>query len=352
MQLNELSLFSGYGGLSLGLRLANLNVRTVAYVEWEKYPQEIIKARIKDGFLDDAPIFGDVSAFRGKQFRGLVDILTAGFPCQPHSVASSERKGASDDRNKWPDTLRIIREVRPRYVILENVPGISSASKLRRTPNYGAVVVGELASEGYVVRWETLGAIDISAPHRRKRWWCIGVLADSDSYGQFNQSGSTTRQDGTEGRKECSPNSEPGGDSVARERVSLHETGLGEEAVGRGLYDCEDSTKLGDSDSNAAQGMEQGSQQSGNQRPFRLPGGTSQLPVWPPSPNDPDGWEQVIRERPDLAPAITKEAESEFRGVADGATHRVDRLKATGNGVVPSVVAEFLRIIGISERSR
>ena len=125
--LNELSLFSGYGGFSLGLRLAGLQTRTVAYVEWEKYPQEILKARIKDGYLSDAPIFADISSFRGEQFRGLVDIITAGFPCQPHSVAGLQR-GANDDRNKWPDTLRVIREVAPRYVLLENVAGISNAS--------------------------------------------------------------------------------------------------------------------------------------------------------------------------------------------------------------------------------
>jgi site-specific DNA-cytosine methylase len=527
-ELRELSLFSGYGGFSLGLKLTGIPTRTVMYVEWERYPQEIIKARINDKILDDAPIWGDISTLDGEQFRGVVDIITGGFPCQPHSVAGL-RRGADDERNLWPATIRIIREVRPRYVILENVPGILSASRKRGTPAYGGTVVGELAQEGYRVRWETVGADDVGAPHRRKRWLCFGELvnaesegsgrirnesgeertrhsdvvlgvsgrvhdtemadsghdqrggwdtlrgveeeprsqkrtheessgrgespsgfwseresgdggtarelaysnliirwpgqeprepqggatgqpsgnssrelADSDSYGQFNQSGSTTRQDGAEGRKECSPNSEPGGDSVARERVSLHETGLGEEAVGRGLYDCEDSTELadsdssrsgedrqsselrtkgieqppgdsglpragedgevtqrtsvGNSDSNAAQGMEQGSQQGEHQRPVGLPDGTSQLPVWPPSPNDTDGWERILRERPDLAPAITKEAESEFRGVANGRSSRVDipptndrvnRLKALGNGVVPSVVTEFLRRVTI-----
>jgi DNA (cytosine-5)-methyltransferase 1 len=373
-ELRELSLFSGYGGFSLGLKLAGIPTRTVMYVEWEKYPQEIIKARINDKILNDAPIWGNISTLNGEQFRGVVDIITSGFPCPPFSVAGL-RKGADDERNLWPETLRIIREVRPRYVLLENVSGILSGSRKRGTPAYGGTVVGELAQAGYRVRWETVGADDVGAPHRRKRWLCFGELADSkcqrsiqcepqgqsryqqglsegsggeladaegefcqwvepegsssrqpqeeardrsrdeeladsDSNGQFNQSGSTTRQDGAEGRKECSPNSEPIRDSDARERVSLHETGLGEEAVGRGLYDCEDS---------------------------------NELPTWPPSPSDTYGWGRVLRERPDLAPAITKEAESEFRGVANGRSSRVDRLKALGNGLVPSVVAEFLR---------
>jgi len=108
--LNELSLFSGYGGFSLGLRLAGIQTRTVAYVEWAKYPQEILKARIKDGYLDDAPIFSDISSFRGEQFRGVCDILTASFPCQPFSVAGKQR-GSDDERNLWPETLRLIREV-------------------------------------------------------------------------------------------------------------------------------------------------------------------------------------------------------------------------------------------------
>jgi len=108
--LNELSLFTGYSGISLGVKLANINTRTIAYVEWEKYPQEIIKARIKDGFLDDAPIFSDISSFRGEQFRGMVDLCTAGFPCQPHSFAGA-RRSSEDSRNKWPATLRDISEV-------------------------------------------------------------------------------------------------------------------------------------------------------------------------------------------------------------------------------------------------
>ena len=76
--LTELSLFSGYGGFSLGLRLAGIQVRTVMYVEWERYPQEILKARIKDGFLDDAPIWGDISTLDGEQLNGVVASLRQG----------------------------------------------------------------------------------------------------------------------------------------------------------------------------------------------------------------------------------------------------------------------------------
>jgi len=313
--MNELSLFSGYGGFSLGLRLAGLQTRTVAYVEWEKYPQEILKARIKDGYLDDAPIFADISSFRGEQFRGMVDIITAGFPCQPHSVAGLQR-GANDDRNKWPDTLRVIREVGPRIVVLENVPGLASASKKRGTPAYGGTVVGELASLGYSVHWQTLGAGDVGAPHRRKRWWCIGV---ADSEGECSQ---WFKSEGSGSRE---PQEETGN---------------------RGR-----DGQLADSTKQGLEGVGNNGHQEGWQEPHGSVGLRSgAIPVWPPSPSDTDGWERVIRERPDLSPALTKEAEPQFRGVVDGRSRRVDELKALGNGIVPAVLAEFLhRVLGPQE---
>ena len=170
--MNELSLFSGYGGFNLGFQLAGLKVRTVGYVEWEKYPQEIIKARIKAGYIDDAPIFADIRAFDGTQYRGLVDIVTGGFPCQPHSVAG-QRQGEADERNMWPDTARVIDEVRPHFILLENVPGILSGDAGR--PPYGGTVIGELSTLGYDCQWGVVGARDAGAPHKRERWWGLGV---------------------------------------------------------------------------------------------------------------------------------------------------------------------------------
>ena len=166
----EMSLFSGYGGFSLGLRLAGLNTRTICYVEWDKYCQQVIQARIGDGHLDDAPIWDDIKSFDGRPWCGTVDILSAGFPCQPHSNAGL-RKGAADDRNLFPDTLRIIGEVGPRLVILENVPGINVGNGGR--PPYGGTVVGELAEFGYDAEWRVISAADAGAPHLRNRWWLL-----------------------------------------------------------------------------------------------------------------------------------------------------------------------------------
>ena len=179
--LRELSLFSGYAGFSLALRLARINTRTVMYVEWEQYAQEIIKARIRDGYLDDAPIWSDISTLDGRELRGLVDVISAGFPCQPHSVAGKQRRDA-DPRNLWPDTLRAIREVGPRYVLLENVPGILSGDEGR--PAYGGTVIGELSEAGFdYCRWDVVSAADVGAPHLRQRWWCWATrMAYSDQH--------------------------------------------------------------------------------------------------------------------------------------------------------------------------
>ncbi len=112
--MNELSLFTGAGGGLLGSRM--LGWRTVGYVEWDDYCQRVLAARINDGLLDPAPIFGDVRTFvcdgYAASYQGMVDVVTAGFPCQPFSVAG-KRAGEADERNMWPATLDFIRIVRP-----------------------------------------------------------------------------------------------------------------------------------------------------------------------------------------------------------------------------------------------
>ena len=180
----EMSLFSGYGGFSLGLRLAGLNTRTICYVEWDKYCQQVIQARIGGGHLDDAPIWDDIKSFDGRPWRGTVDILSAGFPCQPHSNAGLRKvaRGLSDDRDLWPDTLRVISEVAPRTgILLENVPGILVGSDGR--PPYGGTVVGELAEIGYDAEWRVVSAASAGAPHLRKRWWLVAHATQLSSYG-------------------------------------------------------------------------------------------------------------------------------------------------------------------------
>ena len=173
--MNELSLFSGAGGGLLGTKL--LGWRHVGYVEYERYCQQVIAQRIKDGFLDEAPIFGDIDHFiesgASKKYAGFVDVVTAGFPCQPFSVAG-KKKGQDDDRNKWPSTIQIIRDVQPRYALLENVPGLLNSG-------YFQEILGSLAQARYDAKWIVLGADDVGAPHRRKRLWIKATSQDPNT---------------------------------------------------------------------------------------------------------------------------------------------------------------------------
>jgi len=169
--MRELSLFSGAGGGLLGTKL--LGWKAIGYVEWNEYCQRVIAQRIADGYLDRAPIFGDVRQFvesgAARQYRGFADVVTGGFPCQPFSAAGKQL-GADDPRNMWPATRDCIRDVQPRSVLLENVPGLVSCG-------YLGTVITDLAALGYVGRWGVIGAADCGAPHERDRLW---IVAHSD----------------------------------------------------------------------------------------------------------------------------------------------------------------------------
>jgi len=161
--VNELSLFSGGGGGLLGTKL--LRWKNIGYVENNDYCQRIITQRIRDGILDEAPIFGDIRAFLSdgyaEAYQGLVDVVTAGFPCQPFSVAGRQA-GEDDPCNMWPETWESIRIIRPRYVFLENVPGLLAHKYIQR-------IFGDLAEGGYCMRWRCLSAAEVGAPHKRNR---------------------------------------------------------------------------------------------------------------------------------------------------------------------------------------
>jgi len=130
--VRELSLFTGAGGGLLGTHHL-LGWETVGYVEIEDYCQRVIKQRIADGLLPEAPIFSDIRAFISEgyaaSYTGMVDVITAGFPCQPFSVAGKQA-GENDPRNMWPQTIEAISIIRPKYVFLENVPGLLNARSI------------------------------------------------------------------------------------------------------------------------------------------------------------------------------------------------------------------------------
>lgn len=170
--MNELSLFTGTGGGILGTRL--LGWRAVGYVEWSKYCSRVLEQRIKDGILEDAPVYcGDVREFIShgfaESYQGVADVITAGFPCQPFTT-SGKQLGENDARNQWPATRDVIDIVRPGFLLLENVPGLIGTEYFKR-------IIGEISELGYLPRWTVLGADDVGAPHRRKRVW---IVADTD----------------------------------------------------------------------------------------------------------------------------------------------------------------------------
>ena len=175
--MNELSLFAGAGGGILGGKL--LGWRTVCAVEWEPYPASILCARQNDGFLPPFPIWDDVQTFDGKPWRGIVDVVSGGFPCQDISAAG---KGAGIDGERsgmWGEMARIIHEVRPRFVFVENSPMLTSRGLGR--------VLGDLASMGFDARWGVLGAADVGANHQRDRIWIVAKWRGQLSHTQHNR---------------------------------------------------------------------------------------------------------------------------------------------------------------------
>jgi DNA (cytosine-5)-methyltransferase 1 len=162
-----LHLFAGAGGGILGDIL--LGHHPVCAVEIDSYCQQVISARQADGCLPWFPIFEDVSKFDGNPWRGLVDIVAGGFPCQDIS-ASGKGAGIEGERSgMWFHMARIIGEVRPRYAFVENSPMLTSRGLGR--------VLGDLAEMGYDARWGVLGASEVGAEHERERIW---IAADSN----------------------------------------------------------------------------------------------------------------------------------------------------------------------------
>ena len=171
--MNELALFAGAGGGILGGHL--LGWRTVCAVEWEQYLASVLCARQNDGFLPPFPIWDDVQTFDGKPWRGIVDVVSGGFPCQDISVAGNG-DGLDGERSRmWREMARIIGEVRPQFAFVENSPMLTTRGLER--------VLADLTSMGYDSRWGVISASDIGANHRRERIWIYSCLGNTKSAG-------------------------------------------------------------------------------------------------------------------------------------------------------------------------
>lgn len=167
--MNYLSLFSGACGGDLAFQHLLEGFKCIGYVEIDEYCQKIISQRQKDGLLHKAPIFGDIKAFIdsgcAELYKGITELITAGFPCQPFSGAGKLRK-ENDERNMWSSTCKTIKIIRPKYAFLENVPGLLSSG-------YFESILSDLAQIGYDARWCHLSAADCGAKHERQRIWIM-----------------------------------------------------------------------------------------------------------------------------------------------------------------------------------
>ncbi|RRJ97836.1 DNA cytosine methyltransferase [Opitutaceae bacterium TAV4] len=158
--VNHLSVCSGYGGIDLGLRRVVRGLRTVAACEIEAFAVANLVAKMEAGLLDAAPVWPDVKTFPWSSFRGAVDILSGGYPCQPFSAAG-KRRGKDDPRHLWPHIARGVRLCQPSVCFFENVEGHITLG-LRD-------VLHDLVGMGYRATWGIFSAAEIGAPHQRKR---------------------------------------------------------------------------------------------------------------------------------------------------------------------------------------
>ena len=169
--LNELALFAGAGGGILGSLL--LGHRPVCAVESDGFARSILLARQDDGILPPFPVWDKIETFVGEDWRGIVDIVSGGFPCQDISACNMQGKGIDGERSGlWSEMARVIGEVRPRFVFVEN----SSMLVVRGLDR----VLADLAEMGFDAEWGIVGADDVGAPHIRKRIWILAEHPDPD----------------------------------------------------------------------------------------------------------------------------------------------------------------------------
>jgi len=204
--MNELALFAGAGGGILGGKL--LGWRTICAVELDAYAASVLVARQNDGCLEPFPVWDDITTFDGEPWRGRVDVVSGGFPCQDISACGSGAGIEGERSGLWGEMARVIREVRPRHVFVENSPMLTSRGLHR--------VLGDLAEMGFNAQWGVLGADDVgAAPHIRKRIW---ILANASSRRLSQQSEGQIQQSGRTETQRPSANSEEVADSDGERR--------------------------------------------------------------------------------------------------------------------------------------
>ena len=303
--MNELALFAGAGGGILGGHL--LGWRTICAVEWEAYPASVLCARQNDGVLPPFPIWDDIRTFDGKPWRGIVDVISGGFPCQDISAAGRGDGLDGERSGMWREMARIIHEVRPRFTFVENSPMLTARGLGR--------VLGDLAAMGFDARWGVLGAADIGAKHQRDRIWIVGKATNATSLRPHNEENQRVLegQRGSEFYSEQPRHSSKV--AYAKQQGLERQSNSGEQEIARlGSSGALAYTKdKGDVWRDWELGFAQQEYDSGR-------GSTNGSREW---------WS--------VEPAVGR--------VVNGVAARVDRLKAIGNGQVPQCAATAWRIL-------
>ncbi len=293
--MRVLDLFSGIGGFSIGLESAGME--TVAFCEQNTFCQKILRQH-----WPTLPIHSDITELNGYEYRGTVDLVCGGFPCQPFSVAGKQL-GSEDDRALWGEMLRVIREVDPKWVIGENVSGI--------IPMELDKVLSDLEGEGYTCWTFVLPACSVDAHHRRDRVW---VIAHSDS---------NSKPDGSVDGETCG---QLVAHTISGSRWDTQGAARGKDDAAQWAQDTNSFTGSSQNVPNTnGEGLQRRQEKSDiggigarrNEQPERFFDDAGR--TWLPEPN-------VGR-------------------VANGVPNRSHRLKALGNAVVPPLVAEIGRIV-------
>ncbi len=369
--MNGLAICSGVGGLELGIELAlGEQFRCICHVERDAYASATLVARMADKALAPAPIWDDIFTFDPRPWRGNVDIVTAGFPCQPFSVAGKQR-AEEDERHLFPRIAEIICDVGPRLVFLENVRGLLTASGGRVFGD----VLGTMADLGFDSEWLCLRASAVGAPHRRERVFILGVsntfrdqlrIEPGWIWGA-NREGEALAGDAGEDMAHATGDG-TGGTAPVREG-SQRRKGWGARPDKRDgeLAHAQRARWQGECPGPAFDAGSKSESGSGELAPF------------PPGPEDRDAWARVLAERPDLAPALAdaergpgkqlgaprrtrgigqpvprhRDGQSEAKpelcrlddGVAGWLDYRQDRLRCAGNGVVALQAAAAFSVL-------
>lgn len=313
----------------MGLGLAEPGFATACYVEIEDYPRQTLIAGQQAGYLHTAPIWDDLKTFNALPWRGFIDTVLAGYPCQPFSQAG-QRKGERDPRHLWPDIERIVDELAPSWCFFENVPGHLTLGL--------ETVVRALQRMGFRVAVGTFSAAETGAAHERQR---VFIVAYSCANGR---------------KRSAEPHSE---------QIKSEQQSLGRGDLERRNLELAD-TDGGNTRPELAHACEPGPQGRERTGPFtERHGPETHGPVaefcrpcvHPPGPADIDRWSAVLAMAPDLAPSVAfgdiarranqlaqmvaqgelaeTAAESHFRGMVDGLASRTRALRLLGNGVHP-----------------